>query len=211
MKKCKGSGKTKDFGCGVPLPFSERNGLKTYNAKYGLGMNCGCFSKWLRNSEDGKKMLNSTIKAVQKPRLDLETYREESKKEKSLSKLKLNTVNICHAYIRLRDKFKNCISCGGNWHTDFHAGHFYSAKQYSSLKFDETNISGQCPKCNNFEDGNEGGYRLGLIERHSNGYLDLLDSKALLEKHKGFKWDRFKLNDLQEYYRKKLKELKDAQ
>jgi hypothetical protein len=212
MKKCKGSGKAKGFGCGEPLPFSERNGLKTYNAKYGLGLSsCGCFSKWLRNSEDGKKMLNSAITTAQKPRLDLEIYKEESKKNKSLSYLKLNTVNICHAYIRLRDKFKNCISCGGNWHTDFHAGHFYSAKQYSSLKFDETNISGQCPKCNNFEDGNEGGYRLGLIERHSKGYLDLLDSKALLEKHQGFKWDRFKLNDLQEYYRDKLKKLKDEQ
>jgi hypothetical protein len=52
---------------------------------------------------------------------------------------------------------------------------------------------------------------LGLIERHSKGYLDLLDSKALLEKHQGFKWDRFKLNDLQEYYRDKLKKLKDEQ
>ena len=206
MKKCKGSGKTKDFGCGISLPFSERNGLKTYNSKYGLGFGCGCFSKWLTNSEDGKKMLKSTITSVQKPRLDLETYKEESKKNKSLSYLIQNTVNSCHEWIRLRDKGKPCISCNGNWHSDFHAGHFYKAELYTTLKLDETNINGQCPKCNLFQDGNEGGYRIGLIKRYSKGFLDLLDSKALLDKMKGFKWDRVKLKEKQEYYKNKLKD-----
>lgn len=210
MKKCKGIGKAKTYGCGDSLPFSERNGLKTYKSKYGLGFDCGCYSSWLQNSDNGKKMLNSTISRVQKPRIDLEIAKEESKKNKSLSYLIQNTVNICHEYIRLRDKGKNCISCNGNWHSDFHAGHFYKAELYTSLKLDETNINGQCPKCNIFQDGNESGYRVGLIKRHSKGFLDLLDSKALLEKKKGFKWDRVKLKKTQEYYKTKLKQLKDA-
>lgn len=46
MKKCKGSGKAKNYGCGVSLPFSERNGLKTYKSKYGLGYDCGCIQKY---------------------------------------------------------------------------------------------------------------------------------------------------------------------
>ena len=208
MKKCKGTGKSKGFGCGNPLPFSERNGLKTYNAKYGLGLVCGCFSKWLTNSEDGKKMLTSTITAVQKPRLDLEIAKKESKSNKSLSHLIQNTVNTCHEFIRLRDKGKSCISCGGSWHSDFHAGHFYKAELYTTLKLEETNINGQCPKCNLFQDGNEGGYRLGLIKRYSKGFLDLLDSKALLDKMKGFKWDRVELKKKQNYYKNKINKLK---
>lgn len=46
MKKCKGTGKAKNFGCGVELPFTEKNGIKTYKATYGLGIDCGCFYKF---------------------------------------------------------------------------------------------------------------------------------------------------------------------
>jgi hypothetical protein len=205
MKKCKGNAKAINYGCGSELKYTERNGLKTYHSKYGLGLNCGCYSEWLQNSEDGKKMLSSTISKVQKPRLDLEIAKQESKKNKSLSYLIQNTVNICHKFIRQRDKGKPCISCDGVWHSDFHAGHFYKAELYTTLKLDETNINGQCPKCNLFQEGNEGGYRLGLIKRYSKGFLDLLDSKALLDKSKSFKWDRTELNKINKYYKNKLK------
>lgn len=207
MKRCKGQGKTKGFGCGIELQYSERNGLKTYKQKYGLCMSC--YSDWLLNSEDGKKILSSTINKVSKPRLELETAKDEHKNQKSLSYLLQNTVNICHEYIRLRDKGKPCISCGQSWHSDFQAGHFYKAELYSSLKFDETNINGQCPKCNLYSDGNESGYRVGLIKRYSKGFLDLLDSKALLDKKEPFKWDRNKLKEIQKYYKQKIKELKE--
>ena len=205
MKNCKGTGKAKGYGCNEPLTYSERNGLKTYKSKYGVGFDCGCYSNWLINSDDGKKMLSETINKIQKPRLDLEIAKTESKKNKSLAHLIQNTVNICHEFIRLRDKGKPCISCDGSWHSNFHAGHFYKAELYSSLKFDEKNINGQCPKCNLHLEGNEGGYRVGLIKRYSKGFLDLLDSKALLEKKQGFKWDRTQLNKIQKYYKQKLK------
>lgn len=206
LKVCKkGNGKAIGFiGCGETLDVSKYG--KT-NFRYGLGISCGCFSKWLTSSDEGAKILNNTIRKVQEPRKSLEKAKQENKKNKSLSYLIQNTVNICHEYIRLRDKHKPCISCGEHWHDDFQAGHFYKAEKYSSLKFDETNISGQCKGCNLFADGNESGYRVGLINRYSKGFLDLLDSKALLEKHQGFKWDRFKLKEIQEYYKKKLKEL----
>ena len=207
MKRCKGTGKAKGFGCGSELPYNERNGLKSYKAKYGLGYDCGCFNNWLINSKEGKSILNSTISKVSKPRLDLEKAEIEHKSKKSLSYLIQNTVNICHEYIRERDKNKPCISCGEPWHSGFHAGHFYKAELYSTLKFDENNINGQCQGCNNFNDGNESGYRVGLIKRYSKGYIDLLDSKALLEKKERFKWDRIKLLDIQKYYKQKLKEI----
>ncbi len=208
-KRCKGTSKSSGHGCGKELDFViGQNGIKSYKAKYGLGYSCGCFAKWLYTSEEGKKMQKSAISQVQKPRLELEKAMSEHKSNKSLSWLIQNTVNTCHEYIRLRDKEKPCISCGQPWHSDFHAGHFYKAELYSTLKFDETNISGQCPKCNNFNDGNESGYRVGLIKRYSKGFLDLLDSKALLDKKTPFKWDRNKLNEIRNYYKQKIKELK---
>lgn len=209
LKKCKGANKAKGFGCGKVLSFSERNGLKIYKSKYGLGFDCGCYSNWLLTSEQGKKILNTTISKVKQPRLELEQAKQESKSNKSLFYLLQNTVNICHEYIRLRDKNKPCISCGEPWHSDFQAGHFYKAELYSSLKFDETNINGQCQGCNLYKEGNESGYRVGFIKRYSKGVLDFLDSKALLEKNKGFKWDRIKLKEIRNYYKLKIKELKN--
>lgn len=34
MKRCKGQGKTKGFGCRIELPFTSRNGIKIYKARY---------------------------------------------------------------------------------------------------------------------------------------------------------------------------------
>ncbi|MCP4087026.1 MAG: hypothetical protein GY745_18535, partial [Actinomycetia bacterium] len=93
---------------------------------------------------------------------------------------------------------------------DFHAGHFYKAELFSTLKLDETNIHGQCEGCNNFNDGNESGYRVGLINRYSKGYVDLLDSKALLDKKQDFKWNRETLKEIRKYYLDKTKELQKA-
>lgn len=197
-KKCKGINKANDFyGCGEDVLSNTR--------KYGLCQSC--YAKWLYTSEKGKEMLSKVITQVKKPREDLEVARSESKKNKSLSYLIQNTINLCHKYIRLRDKGKPCISCGGSWHDDFQAGHFYKAELYSSLKFDETNINGQCQGCNLYKEGNESGYRVGLIKRYSKGFLDLLDSKALLEKKQGFKWDRNELVKIQNYYKSKLRKL----
>lgn len=210
MKKCKGTGKSKGSGCGKIISYTERNGLKTYKSKYGLGYQCGCFSDWLLNSDHGKKILNTTIKKVKEPRERLEKAKEESKQNKSISYLIKNTVNICHSFIRLRDKGKPCISCGEPWHSSFQAGHFYKAENYSTLKFNELNINGQCQGCNLYQNGNESKYRTGFIKRYSKGLLDLLDSKALIDKKTSFKWDREKLKNIQSKYKQKIKDLENT-
>jgi len=204
MKKykiCKGQNKAFGFeSCGKEVIAQSR--------KYGLCQSC--YGNWLYSTNEGKKLLNNAIISVQKPRLELEKYKIEKKENKSLGYLIKNTVNICHEYIRLRDRGKNCISCNEPYRSDFDAGHFYPGNKHSSLKFDETNIHAQCRGCNRFNEGNESKYRIGLIHRFSKGYVDLLDSKALLEKKQGFKWDRFKLEKIRDYYKEKLKKLKNA-
>ncbi len=177
MKKYKkwfGINKAKDFdGCGSLVLSQTRK----------AGLCPKCYYKWkLLNTVSGDEKIKNAIAKAQKSRLELEIAKEESRSNKSLSYLLESVKTVCHKYIRLRDKGLPCISCNQPWHNEFDAGHFYSANSFSTLKFDETNISGQCIGCNRFNEGNESNYRIGLINRHSKGFVDLIDSKALLDK-----------------------------
>lgn len=111
--------------------------------------------------------------------------------KKSLSQLKAIAVRHCHKYIRDRDKNKPCISCGK--YTELQAGHFYSAGQFSALKFTETNIWGQCKKCNYFLSGNLLNYRNNLIDRIGMDEFLKLEELKDIYKRSRFKWDRFSL------------------
>jgi hypothetical protein len=82
-KKCKGTGKAIAFkGCGIKLPYFENNGTKKYSAVYGLGKNCGCYSKWLLNTKEGKEVLNKAkIKAKKNNRQGAKQNKKRTKKQ----------------------------------------------------------------------------------------------------------------------------------
>lgn len=197
LKKCKGISIAIGYGCG--LPQKER--------KHGLGIECKCYSKWLLTSPAGKEKLKLITIKVSSPRLELEQAFEDKKNRSKLATLLMNTRNVCHKYIRERDKGKECISCGCAFSEEFQAGHFYKAEMYSNLKFDEKNISGQCKKCNLRKEGNESGYRSGIIQRFGIEHLNYLDEKAKSYKKNDYHWDRFELEEIRKYYQDKLKEL----
>lgn len=178
MKRCSGTGKAKDFeGCGVELPFSEKNGLKSYKAKYGLGTACKCYSKWLLSTEEGNKVFaKSIITGKSKVAKNYKKkHREEKEKNKSISKLISEARKPFHKWIRFRDANKPCISCGSIDSKIWDAGHFYKAELYTALIFDERNVNKQCRKCNTFLGGNENNYRLGLIKRYGEEFVNNLD------------------------------------
>lgn len=153
-KKCKGTGIAKGYGCGKMTAYRV----------YGLGKMC-CYANWLLNSENGKIKVAKLSLKVSKPRLDLE-QKEREKKQGSRIKALLNTTKtIVHSYIRERDKYKPCISCGCAWNDTFEAGHFYKAFTYPSIKFHLDNIFGQCVFCNRRLDGNFDNYSLRLPDR----------------------------------------------
>jgi hypothetical protein len=57
LKKCKGNGKANGYGCGKPLEYVERGGMKVYFSKYGLGTTgCKCFYSWFESPEPIKKV-----------------------------------------------------------------------------------------------------------------------------------------------------------
>lgn len=193
--KCKGTGKALGYGCGTPTLYRV----------YGLGKMC-CYNDWLLNSEIGKLIVyKAQLKATQ-PRIDLEKAQQERKQTTTLSNLIQSLVNVCHKYIRERDKYKPCISCGANWNEHFQAGHFYKAELYSNIRFDEFNINGQCRWCNGRKEGNYKGYREGFIKRFSLEKFEELDNKSIEYNHQSFKWDREELKDKRLYYNTKLKE-----
>lgn len=199
-KPCKGIDTAKGLGCGKP----------TIHRKKGLGLMCGCWADFLLNTDAGKLILNAATLKASKPRLEEEKNKQElaeaekfKKDRQKLSYLLINVRNICHAYIRKRDQFKPCISCGVPYNTNFQAGHFYKAEKFSNLKFNETNIHGQCEQCNLYKDGNESGYRSGLIQRYGLQYVNEIDKQASSYKQNSFHWERDHLEEIRRYYKSK--------
>lgn len=179
-KPCKGITKeTKGLGCGIVQ----------FERVHGLGRKCGCYRDWLLNTDVGRAKLKRSELVASKPRLDFEKAEREYNDEKKITALKTNTQMQLHKYIRERDKGKSCISCGVSWRPNFEAGHFYKAETYSGLKFDPDNIHGQCKECNNYNNGNESGYRVGLINRYGKAFVDELDRKAVEYNQSNFKWE----------------------
>lgn len=203
-KKCRGNGVTKDYGCNELVPVSLYN--KT-NRIYGLGISCGCYSNWLLNSKEGKSLMQKNILKATRPRKEFEQAKHTRKEQTTLKSLLVNVRMQLHSYIRERDKGKPCISCGVEWNDTFHCTHFYKSELYSNLRFDIDNLHGGCQKCNLFMDGNESGYRVGLINRYGKEYVDALDKKAMQYKKQDFKWEISELKRIKNEISKLKKEL----
>jgi Bacteriophage Lambda NinG protein len=190
-KKCKGTGKAKGFGCGT-MQLKRR---------YGLGISC-CFGSWLYTSDEGKKIVNKTTDKVTEPRKSLEKAIKDNTKRKGITAQLLYTKDLVHQAIRLRDKFKPCISCGCQWNKDFQAGHFYNANNYRSIKFNFLNINGQCRQCNLLKDGNFTEYKFRLPERIGEEKFKILEELANLDKQSNKHWTTDELKLIQKEARK---------
>ena len=100
-----------------------------------------------------------------KEKKGLNDMRNEKTSLVSLEKAKTNTRMQVHAYIRLRDKNIECVSCQTPWRSDFQAGHFYSSGKYNMLRYDLNNIHGQYPKCNLYQEVEHDYYSIEIPER----------------------------------------------
>jgi len=113
-----------------------------------------------------------------------------------------------NAFIRFRDKGKNCICCdkplgdeaiGGA----YDCGHYRSVGSAPHLRFDERNAHGQSKYCNRWLNGNAVNYRQGLINRIGLEAVEELEADQSVKK--------YTVDDLIEitrYYKEKVKELK---
>lgn len=195
-KKCKGVGKAYGF---------KSCGKMTLYRKHGL---CDtCRRDWLMTDERGKiELEKATIKVIG-PRKEFEIFKKERQERVKLTAILEGVKNACHKYIRARDKNKPCISCNAPYHTEHQAGHFYKAELFSTIKFNELNINGQCVRCNIKRAGNESEYRIRLPERIGEDRFKEINKLAELDHKISHKWDRQELIKIRSYYQKKTKEL----
>lgn len=204
-KKCKGVLKAKGYGCGELVPVEKYN---KPNRIYGIGISCGCYSNWLLNSDEGReKIEKSKILGVKKSKV--QEKKEDRKRKidnKSIAQLIQEARRPFQKLIRIRDHGKKCICCDRPLPFnigDYDAGHFLKAELYTGLIFHPDNINGQLVYCNKYSHGNESTYSDGLKERIGvERYNQLNDSKNSL---KSYKWDKYKLIELKEYYTKELR------
>jgi len=127
-------------------------------------------------------------------------------RQTDLKTRKSAAIKACHEYIRERDKHKGCITCGKPLvGTKFDAGHFLKST-HSYTKFMEKNIHGQCVACNQYRGGEEKIYESKIKEIYGLRTLEALyrcKSKAIKRTAEDYK-------AIENYYKEKLKEIKDV-
>lgn len=152
MKKCKGTGKAKGHGCGKELDFViGNNGLKSYKAKYGLGLSC-CYAKWLYTSTEGEEILSKSM-TIAKKKVEKEKRAETRRKKDELnsSRAMQQADTYFSRYIRLKHSengFCTCYTCGGiNPIKSTDNGHWQKRKE-TATRYHENNCRPQCRTCN---------------------------------------------------------------
>lgn len=124
----------------------------------------------------------------------------------TIAALKKKAQKLANEYARRRDCMNggaNCISCG-LWfdYEDLDGGHFMPTT-VPGVRFDERNINAQCRKCNRFGHGEQAKYFVGMEKKYGREVIDYLMNPI----HKRYIWDRYELEDIIEYYKKKIKEV----
>lgn len=124
-------------------------------------------------------------------------------KKKTLPQLKKQLQTVFNAYIRKRDEGKPCISCGKI--KTLQAGHYFSVKGYDGLRYDVDNVHGECSGCNCFDESHLIGYGENLIKRIGQEKYNRLKERAADYKKNGYKWMRYELEELINYYKNAAK------
>jgi len=117
--------------------------------------------------------------------------------KESLPKMLEKTQRVFNSYIRSRDEGLPCISCGNDKGNQ--AGHYFTVKGFSALRFDEWNVNLQCAGCNLFLHGNQAMYRIGLVDRIGDKAVAELESKAIGNRVK--KWGIDELKEIINKYK----------
>lgn len=173
-KKCKGNGVAKGYGCGVLLSYTERNGLKTYKAKYGLGEDCNCYTNWLiSDNPEAKKKFSQFLKK-NKSLYEKEKKKKEKELKDKLTDYKSKLQEPINLIVRLIDIGLPCLA--RQYHPgQIHAGHVYARGGNSSMKFNLHNIHRQGAQSNHHQN-DDGLLREGVVREYGQEYMDFISS-----------------------------------
>ena len=144
----------------------------------------------------------------QREQTERAAYRAAKEKIKTRREWIKNAQTVFNTYIRLRDRGKDCISCGrplGDCAIggDYDAGHYRSVGSAPHLRFEPKNVNGQCKKCNRYGAGMAVDYRIGLIKR-----IGLDSVEAIESDQTSRKWSVEELKELISRYSSLIKTMK---
>lgn len=151
------------------------------------------------------KQRDAEIAAREQRKRDREArakWRERKAEVKPLKHWEDLTQRVVNDYIRERDRYLPCISCG-TWKTvQWEAGHFRSRGKASHLRYHEDNIHAQCHHCNVHLSGNQQQYRINLIAK-----IGAKRVEALENNNTPHRYTREELEAIRKRYRALLREL----
>lgn len=107
-----------------------------------------------------------------------------------------------NAWIRARDAYQPCISCGRHHEGQYHAGHYRTVGSSPELRFEPLNVHKQCAPCNNHKSGDIVNYRMSLVLRIGQDKVDWLEGP-----HEPQRYTIDDLKQIKAEYRAKLKQL----
>ena len=86
-----------------------------------------------------------------------------------------------NAYVRYRDRDRSCISCGRNLKFGavggkVDAGHLLSRGAHPHKRYRTDNIHAQCVACNRHRSGAVDNFRVGIVWRYGQEYLDRIEA-----------------------------------
>jgi hypothetical protein len=176
----------------IPCVSCQKDFIKTRGLQRACSLECAII--------DAKK------KQELKEEKDWQKRKKEGKEKlKKLSIHEKEARTVFQKYIRLRDVNQPCISCGVTEDDCWQGSHFYKAEIFSGLIFNEMNVHKSCLRCNFFLNGNELGYREGLVKRYGEQYVKELE--LLKDESRDYKYTKEELTAIKNYYQLKLKEL----
>ena len=113
-------------------------------------------------------------------------------------------------YVRLRDskawnfQYFRCISCGQiKPFEQMDAGHFVG-RTHKATRWDELNVNGECRACNRMSADHIIYYQMNLEAKIGRDKLDMLLARGRQTK----KWSAWELEQLNEYYKQKIADLR---
>lgn len=167
QKKCKGSGKAKDFiGCG------EIHYIKSF------GLCDKCFKEWMLTTESGELFLN---KNILKAKNIIRKFKAKKDKEKSIEIMSVDEYRskyvqpIFNEIARLIDYGQPCIATG--YYTGkMNGGHYIAVGTNRTLALNLHNIHIQSFSSNSWKGGDNVKYRNGLLRVYGQEYLDRVDA-----------------------------------
>jgi len=113
--------------------------------------------------------------------------REYKDKNKTLSQRAKEAQSAINKYVRLRDHFKPCVSCGIEYQNNkfgglFDCGHYRARGSANHLRFNLHNMAKQCVRCNRDLSSNSINYRIELINRIGLDKVEALESDNTIRK-----------------------------